>query len=121
MDDGKAVALRQHAVDDQHVVLAVERQRLAFLAVGRLVGNMADLAERLDQIIGRVAIVLNNEKAHAVLPWSGNLAGSGSLAARRPASNHIFCQPLSAMPIQDVNQAAGWRSAAPPCDRNIAK
>src|ERR1700692_3270090 len=81
MDDGQAVALGQHAVDDQHLVLAVERQRLAFLAVGRLIGDMADLAERLDQIIGRVAIVLNDEKAHDVLPWSGSHAG--------PASNHI--------------------------------
>ena len=42
---------------------------------------MADFAERLDQVIGRVAVVLNDEKAHDVLPWSGSHAG--------PASNHI--------------------------------
>src|SRR3984957_19079660 len=81
VDDGQAVALRQHAVDDQHVVLAVERHGLAFLAVGRLVGDMADLAERLDQVFGRVAVVLDDEKAHDVLPWSESHAGS--------ASNHI--------------------------------
>ena len=97
MDDGQAVALGQHAVDDQHVVLAVECQRLAFLAVGRLVGNMADLAERLDQIIGRVAIVLNDEKAHDVLPWSGAM----------PVPRRIILfQPLSAISIQNANQDA---------------
>jgi len=90
---------------------------------------MADLAERLDQIIGRVAIVLNNEKAHDVLPWSGShpgsgslpgsrsLAGSGSLAGRRPASNHIVCQPLWAISIQNVNQNPERRSADPLCGR----
>src|SRR5208282_3804209 len=71
-DDGKPIALRQHAIDDQHVVLTVERKRQAFLAIGGLVGDMADLAERLDEIIGRVAIIFNNEKAHGVMPWLGS-------------------------------------------------
>ena len=64
-DDRKAVTLGQHAVDDQHVVVAVEREREALLAVGRLVRDMADLAKRLDQIVGRVAVVFDDQKAHA--------------------------------------------------------
>ena len=62
--NGQPVALGQHAVDDQHVVLAVERHGQAVLAVGGGVGDMADLAERLDQIVGGVAVVLDDQKAH---------------------------------------------------------
>ena len=69
-DDRQAVALGQHAVDDQHVVLSIECQRQAFLAVAGLIGDMADLTERLDQIFGRVAIVLDNQKAHLTRPRS---------------------------------------------------
>ena len=63
-DDREPVALGQHAVDDQHVVVAVERQREPVLAVGGPVGHMADLAEGLDQIIRGVAVVLDDEQAH---------------------------------------------------------
>ena len=42
----------------------VERQGVALLAVGGVIGDMADLAERLDQIVGRVAVVFDDEKAH---------------------------------------------------------
>ena len=65
-DHRKAVALGQHAVDDQHVVAAVERQREAVLAVGRVFGHMADLAERLDEIVRRVAVVFDDEQAHGL-------------------------------------------------------
>ena len=73
--------LRQHAIDDQHVVLAVERHRQALLAVGRLIGDMADLAECLHQIIGGVAVVFDDEKAHGgVSPnWQINLDRDGGL------------------------------------------
>ena len=63
-DHRESVALGQHAVDDQHVILAVERHRQAVLAVGGGVGDMADFAERLDQIVGGVAVVLDDQKAH---------------------------------------------------------
>jgi hypothetical protein len=66
---------------------------------------MADLAERLDQIIGRVAIVLNDEKAHDVPPWSGSHAG--------PASNHIVSTALGNIDPkrEPVRGAATGRSA----------
>jgi hypothetical protein len=73
-DDRKPVELRQHAIDDQHVVLAVKRERQALLAVGRAIGDMADLAERLDQIIGGVAVVLDDEKAHGRSPLKKPMA-----------------------------------------------
>jgi hypothetical protein len=44
--------------------LPLERERQTLLAVGGLIGDMADLAEGLDQIIGRVAIILDYQKAH---------------------------------------------------------
>ena len=95
--------------------------RLAFLAVGRLVGDMADLAERLDQVIGRVAIVLNDEKAHDVLPWSGSHVGQGAISSGPAVPRRIILfQALSAISIQNANQAANKgaerRSAAPPPD-----
>ena len=57
-----------HAVDDQHVVLAVEGQRQPVLAVGGVIGHVADLAERLDQVLRRVAVILDDQKAHAPVP-----------------------------------------------------
>ena len=60
----QAVELRQHAVDDQDVVLAVERMREPLLAVARKVGDMADLAEGLDQVVGGVAVVFDDQEAH---------------------------------------------------------
>ena len=56
--------MRQHAVDDQHVVGAVERQREPVLAVGGPVRHVADLAERLDEIFRGVAVILDDEQAH---------------------------------------------------------
>ena len=63
-DHRQPVELRQHAVDDQHVVLAVEREGEALLAVGGQIGDMADLAERLGQIVRGVAIVFDDQEAH---------------------------------------------------------
>ena len=80
-DHRQAVALGQHAVDDQHVVVAVERQREPLLAVRRLVGDMADLAEGLDQIVGGVAVVFDDQQAH------GGPLGFASSASRRICVN----------------------------------
>ncbi len=63
-DDGEAVELGQHAVDDQDVVLAVDRVGETLLAVSREVGDVAYLAERLGEIVGRIAIVFDDEKSH---------------------------------------------------------
>jgi adenine deaminase len=53
--------------------LTVKRESEAFLAVGRAIGDVADLAERLHQIVGGVAVVLDNEKAHGrSLRWESN-------------------------------------------------
>src|SRR5207249_54505 len=70
--DGEAIDLRQHPVDDQHVVLALERLRQAFLSIGRKIGDMADFAKCLDKVIGSIAIVFDDQKAHdePVIPVS---------------------------------------------------
>ena len=60
-DDRETIALGQHAVDDQHVVLPVGGQCQALLAIRRLVGDVADLAERAGDIVGRVAVVLDDQ------------------------------------------------------------
>ena len=48
-DERQAVALRQHPVDHQHVVVAGLGERQAFLAVAGEIGDMADFAKRLDR------------------------------------------------------------------------
>ncbi len=63
-DHREPVELRQHAIDDQDVVLAVHRQREPLLAVGGEVGNVPDLAEGLDQIVGGIAIVFDDQQTH---------------------------------------------------------
>ena len=65
-DQRQAVELRQHAVDDQHIVVAVERHAEAVLAVAGAIGDVPGLAEGFDQIVGRVAVVFDNEQAHCM-------------------------------------------------------
>ena len=36
------------------------------LAVGRMVGHMADLAERLDEVFGGIAVVFDDQQTHCV-------------------------------------------------------
>ena len=72
-DHRQAVALGQHAVDDQHVVFAVERQREALLAVGGVIGDMADLAEGVDEIVRGVAVIFDDQQAHAEWARSADL------------------------------------------------
>ena len=64
-DQRQAVALGQHAVHHQHVVIAAVGQREALLAVGGEIGDVPDFAKRLDEIVGGVAVVFDNQKAHA--------------------------------------------------------
>ena len=66
-DQRQAVALRQHAVDHQHVVVAGFGERQAFLAVGGEIGDVADFAKRLDQIVGGFAVVFDDQKAHVAI------------------------------------------------------
>ena len=65
-DDRQAVALRQHAVDDQDVVIAVERHRETLLAVGGVVGDMAGLAKGADEVVRGVAVVFDDQESHGV-------------------------------------------------------
>ena len=62
----------------------------------RLVGDVADLAKRLDEIIGRVAVILDNQKAHGPMSHSKTDGASRTAkVARRPTSPHHIA-PTSA-------------------------
>ena len=63
-DHGQAVALGQHPVDHEHVVVAAVGHRQALLAVAGEIGDMADFTERLDQIVGGLAVVFDDQQAH---------------------------------------------------------
>ena len=64
-DNAEPVELRQHAVNDQHVVLAFERLREPLLAVAGELGNVANLAERLHEVVGGITIVFDNQQTHS--------------------------------------------------------
>ena len=63
-DQRKAVAARQHAIDHHHVVVAEIGQREAGLAVTRHMGGVACFREGLFEIVGGLAIVLDDENLH---------------------------------------------------------
>ena len=63
-DDRQPVKLGQHTIDNQHVILAVERVGEPLLAVGRQLGDMPDLAERLGEVVGGIAVVFDYQKTH---------------------------------------------------------
>src|SRR5262249_45922104 len=79
-DHRKTIKLRQHAVHDQHVVLAVKRLCESFLAVGRQVGDMADLAKCLGKIVVRIAVIFDDEETHEkmIVSWVGRRGGAGA-------------------------------------------
>ena len=64
LHDGQAVAARQHAVDDQHVVAALARHGETALAVAGDVGGVAALAQRSLQELRRLTVVFDHEHAH---------------------------------------------------------
>ena len=80
-DDRQTVELGQHAIDDQHVILAVERVGESLLAVGRQVGDMPDLAECLRQIVGGVAIVFDDQETHdeSAVSWISDVPRRGTV------------------------------------------
>ena len=66
LDDRQAVALRQHAVDDQHVVAAIRRHRRTGIAVGGVVGHVSRLAQRLGKVGRGFLVVLDQKYPHGV-------------------------------------------------------
>src|SRR5919107_1843529 len=76
--EGEAVELRQHAVDDEDIVLAARRHGIAVEAVGRVVGDMPCLAERLNEVGGGLAVVLDDQNTH-----EETYTASGPLTAGR--------------------------------------
>src|SRR5262249_3611330 len=80
-NDRQTVELGQHAIDDQHVILAVERVGESLLAVGRQVGDMPDLAECLRQIVGGVAIVFDDQETHdeSAVSWISDVPRRGTV------------------------------------------
>ena len=64
IDERKAVALRQHDVDDGHVVRRLQRRAHAALAVGGMVNDEAGLAQAACDEIGNRGIVFDDEGPH---------------------------------------------------------
>ena len=71
LDDGKAVALGKHAIDDQDVEATFLGHERPSLAIGRMFGDVPDLGQRLDEIGGRFPVVFDHQNAHVALPRKG--------------------------------------------------
>ena len=63
-DQGQAVALGQHPIDHEHVVIAAVGERQAFLTIAGEIGDITDFTERLDEIVGGFAVVFDDQQAH---------------------------------------------------------
>ena len=88
LDDRQAVAARQHAVDDQHVVVHARGHGVAGFAIGGVVGDMAGFVERLDQVARRLAVVFDQQDLHDAKPserrWGQFNEGTGPGAISAP-------------------------------------
>ena len=67
-DQGEAVELRQHAVDDEDVVVPALGHAVSVEPVGRVIHHVARLAEGLDEVGRRLAIILDDQDAHGETP-----------------------------------------------------
>src|SRR5205807_7259451 len=63
-DHRKSVELRQHPVDNEHVIIAFAGKRETVLAIDRYVGDMTNLAESFGEVVGGGTIVFNDQQAH---------------------------------------------------------
>ena len=63
-DQRQPVHLRQHAIDDGHVITAFDRHVVSGDAIVGEIDDMARLAKRLGEIGRRVAVVFDDEDAH---------------------------------------------------------
>ena len=66
LDDRQPVALREHAVHDQHVVAAVRGHCRAAVPIGGVVRHVSGFAQRLGQVGRRFLIVLDQQNPHGV-------------------------------------------------------
>jgi hypothetical protein len=76
-DDRQAVAARQHAVDDHHVIVAGVSEGEAGFAVAGDMGGVSGLGEGFLEVIGRFAIVFYDENLHGTVirDFAGRLSG----------------------------------------------
>ncbi len=90
--------------------------REPFLAVGRVLGDVADLAEGLDQVVGGVAVVFDDQEAHGdpvrslpyVRPRSGNVCAA-IVMATVPETGAAL-RPVPADPAQ-ASAPHAWSKA----------
>ena len=66
-NDGEAIAARQHPVDDQDVVFAVRGEQKSGFAVARDMRGVTCLGQRILEVLGRHAVVFDDENLHDVL------------------------------------------------------
>ena len=114
-DERKAVAARQHAVDDQHVIVAAVGEREAAIAVAGDMRGVPGLGERLFQIVGSFAVVFDDKNLHRIpirrfrLPSRLPCESSG-LAALLPAGGSCGSKRWDLLPRRTD---AGVRTSAP--------
>ena len=118
-DHRQAVALGQHAVDDEHVELVVERERKTLLAVARHLGHMAGFAQRLFQVVGGVAVVLDDKQAHGGGSGGGIDGGRSQQAilavCRKKGRAEGFCKPPARGTSGGRRGRRGCRRRFPSC------
>src|ERR1700678_848294 len=68
LDELQPIDLRQHAIDDGHVIGSRQRKRETDLAVGRVVDDVTRFLETVHQIALRLEVVFNDKNAHSRTP-----------------------------------------------------
>src|SRR6185312_2011224 len=126
LDDGETVAPGQHAVDDQHVVVHAGGHGVAGFTVGGVMRHMSGFIQRLDQVAGRLAIVLDQKDLHDADPnirfAACNKARPRSLAAPGPSSGGDLALALGQRQTDEADVAVALgldqrRAAAGVLDR----
>ena len=96
-------SLRQHAVDDQHVMAAVAGERDAVVAVVCLVDGVAALFQSLLQKKPGFDVVFNNQDPHGSPVAVGNVAATlariGLNQAQLPISHIAVCRHSPSNPV----------------------
>ena len=100
-DHGQAVALGQHAIDHEHVVVAAIGHRQALLAIAGEIGDMADFTKRLDQIVGGLAVVFDDQQAHL-----RGSCGHGNVLSLTMARPPCTCKATGSS-LDEVKKAGG--------------
>jgi hypothetical protein len=137
-DDRQAVQMRQLAIGNDHVVIALRGLIEAIAAVRAVLGGVAAFAQPFHQIFGRLQVVFDEQQFHSGLATrinSGSRRGCGRVPrntqphrpptehtrfsllepARRSAPRHARSAARRSCPWSSWRHCAGRRWISPPC------